>query len=32
MTVSNQNLSNEYFEKAENALRAVKVLEGNKEW
>ena len=28
----NLNLSNEYFEKAENALRAVKTLEGNKEW
>ena len=28
----NPNLSNEYFEKAENALRAVKALEGNKEW
>src|SRR3989344_689344 len=28
----NQNLSQEYIEKAENALRAVKSLEGNKEW
>lgn len=28
----NQNLSQEYFEKAENALRAVKALEGNEEW
>src|SRR3989338_9108055 len=28
----NLNLSQEYIEKAENALRAVKSLEGNKEW
>ncbi|MBI2666066.1 HEPN domain-containing protein [Candidatus Woesearchaeota archaeon] len=28
----NQNLSQEYIEKAENALMAVKSLEGNKEW
>src|SRR3989338_290781 len=29
---SNSNLSQEYIEKAENALRAVNALEGNKEW
>jgi len=28
----NPNLSQEYIEKAENALRAVQALEGNKEW
>ena len=28
----NINLSEEYLEKAENALKAVKALEGNKEW
>lgn len=28
----NVNLCNEYFEKAENALKAVKALEGNNEW
>jgi|SRR3989338_968928 len=29
---SNLNLSQEYLEKAENALKAVNALEGNKEW
>ena len=29
---TNPNLSQEYIEKAENALRAVNALEGNKEW
>jgi uncharacterized protein (UPF0332 family) len=28
----NQNLSEEYFKKAEKALKAVKSLEGNEEW
>ncbi len=28
----NTNLSKEYLEKAENALKATKALEGNKEW
>ena len=27
-----QNLSQEYFDKAENELKAVNALEGNKEW
>lgn len=28
----NDNLCNEYLEKSENALKAIKSLEGNKEW